>query len=68
LGFESAMFLAALIMQRDLTPKDMLERYEHYIYKQWLRVYMRTKLIKHNKDLLQCIDDADALLENLHVY
>jgi hypothetical protein len=62
------MFLAALIMHRDLAPKDMLERYEHYIYKQWLRVYMRTKLIKHNKDLLQRIDDPDALLENLHVY
>ena len=32
----------------------MLDRYELYIYKQWLRVYMRSKMIKHNKDLFEC--------------
>ncbi len=68
LGFECAMFLAKLIAQRDLPPKSMLGRYEYYVYKQWLRVYMRSKLIKHNKDLLQCVDDPMALLERLHVY
>ena len=68
LGFECAMFLAQLIAQRDLPPKDMLDRYERLVYKQWLRVYMRSKLIKHNKDLLQCIDDTDALLDKLHLY
>jgi flavin-dependent dehydrogenase len=68
MGFECAMFLARLIAQRDLPPKDMLDRYERYVYKQWLRVYMRSKLIKHNKDLLQCVDDTDALLEQLHLY
>ena len=68
LGFECAMFLAGLIAQRDLPPKDMLDRYERYVYKQWLRVYMRSKVIKHNKDLLQCLGDTDALLDQLHLY
>ena len=68
LGFECAMFLAWLIAQRDLPPKDMLDRYELRVYKQWLRVYMRSTLIKHNKDLFQCVDDTDALLEKLHLY
>jgi hypothetical protein len=71
LGFECAMFLAQLIaqrVQRDLSPRTMFSRYEQYVYKQWLRVYVRSKLIKHNKDLLQCIDDTFALLEKLHLY
>ena len=51
LGFECAMFLAGLIAQRDLPAEEMLDRYELYMYKQWLRVYMRSKMIKHNKDL-----------------
>jgi len=38
------------------------------VYKQWLRVYIRSKLIKHNKDLLQCVDDTYALLDKLHLY
>ena len=46
----------------------MLDRYELYIYKQWLRVYMRSKMIKHNKDLLESIDDRTALLSQLHIY
>jgi 2-polyprenyl-6-methoxyphenol hydroxylase-like FAD-dependent oxidoreductase len=44
LGFECAMFLAGLLAQRDLPVTDMMERYERLIYKQWLRVYMRTKM------------------------
>ena len=36
----------------------MLDRYELYVYKQWLRVYMRSKMIKHNKDLFECVDDT----------
>ena len=39
-----------------------------YIYKQWLRVYMRSKMIKHNKDLFESIDDPLALLDKLHIY
>jgi hypothetical protein len=62
------MFLAGLISQQDLPLKDMLDRYELYAYKQWLRVYMRSKMIKHNKDLFECIDDPFALLDKLHIY
>ena len=68
LGFECAMFLAGLIAQRDLPVGDMLDRYELYIYKQWLRVYMRSKMIKHNKDLFESLDEPLALLEKLHIY
>ena len=68
LGLECAMYLAGLIAQRDLPPRDMLDRYELYSYKQWLRVYMRSKMIKHNKDLFESIDDPLALLGKLHIY
>jgi 2-polyprenyl-6-methoxyphenol hydroxylase-like FAD-dependent oxidoreductase len=68
LGFECAMFLAGLIAQGDLPIQVMLDRYELYIYKQWLRVYMRSKMIKHNKDLFESLDDPVALLQKLHIY
>ena len=68
LGFECAMFLAGLMTQSDLPLGEMLDRYELYIYKQWLRVYMRSKMIKHNKDLFESLDDPLALLEKLHIY
>jgi 2-polyprenyl-6-methoxyphenol hydroxylase-like FAD-dependent oxidoreductase len=68
LGFECAMYLAGLIAQRDLQLRDMLDRYELYSYKQWLRVYMRSKMIKHNKDLFESLDDPLALLDKLHIY
>jgi 2-polyprenyl-6-methoxyphenol hydroxylase-like FAD-dependent oxidoreductase len=68
LGFECAMFLAALIARDDLRQEELLDRYERFIYKQWLRVYMRSKMIKHNKDLFESIDDPLALLEKLHIY
>jgi 2-polyprenyl-6-methoxyphenol hydroxylase-like FAD-dependent oxidoreductase len=68
LGFECAVFLAGLLAQRDVPLPDMLECYELYAYKQWLRVYMRSKMIKHNKDLLECVGDTYALLDKLHIY
>ena len=68
LGFECAMVLAGLLAQRGLPQQEMMERYERFIYQQWLRVYMRTKMIKHNKDLFQCVGDTFALLERLHIY
>ena len=68
LGFECAMYLAGLIAQRDLPLGEMFARYEMYIYKQWLRVYMQSKMIKHNKDLFECVDDPLALLDKLHIY
>jgi 2-polyprenyl-6-methoxyphenol hydroxylase-like FAD-dependent oxidoreductase len=68
LGFECAMFLAGLLAQDDLPLRDMLDRYELYTYKQWLRVYMQSKMIKHNKDLFESIGDPLALLDKLHIY
>ena len=68
LGFECAMFLAGLIAERDVLVRDMLDRYELHVYKQWLRVYMRSKMIKHNKDLFECIDDKFAVLAKLPLY
>jgi hypothetical protein len=68
LGLECVMYLAGLFAQRDLPLRGMLDRYELYMYKQWLRVYMRSKMIKHNKDLFESLDDRTALLEQLHIY
>jgi 2-polyprenyl-6-methoxyphenol hydroxylase-like FAD-dependent oxidoreductase len=69
LGFECAMYLAGLLAERDrMSLQEMLDRYELFIYKQWLRVYMRSKMIKHNKDLFESIDDPFKLLEKLHIY
>jgi 2-polyprenyl-6-methoxyphenol hydroxylase-like FAD-dependent oxidoreductase len=68
LGFECAMYLAGLMARRDLPLRDVLDRYELFMYKQWLRVYMRSKMIKHNKDLFQSLDDPLALLDKLHIY
>jgi hypothetical protein len=62
------MFLAGLLVQEDLSEPELLGRYEQYMYKQWLRVYMRSKMIKHNKDLFESIDEPLALLEKLHIY
>ena len=68
LGFECAMFLAGLLNQADYSADDVLANYERLVYQQWLRVYMRTKQIKHNKDLFETIDDTFGLLEKLHIF
>jgi 2-polyprenyl-6-methoxyphenol hydroxylase-like FAD-dependent oxidoreductase len=68
LGFESAFFLAGHIANRELSLETMFDRYETFMYQQWLRVYMRSRMIKHNKDLLGSVDDTMGLLERLHVY
>jgi len=68
LGMEAAIHLVALIAQSNLPIADILNRYENYMYKQWLRVYMRTKMIKHNKDLFETIDEPLRHLELLHFY
>ena len=68
LGFECAMFLAGLLGQTDQPLRETFDRYENYIHRQWLRVYMRSKMIKHNKDLFESLDDTFALLEKLHIY
>jgi 2-polyprenyl-6-methoxyphenol hydroxylase-like FAD-dependent oxidoreductase len=68
LGFECAMYLAGLIAQPDVPVDVMLDRFERYMYKQWLRVYMQSKMIKNNKDVFQSLDDPIALLDKLHIY
>ena len=68
LGLECAMFLAGLLAQRDLPVGDLLDRYELYAYKQWVRVYMRSKAIKNNKDLFEILGDNFAVLDRLHIY
>lgn len=37
------MFLAGLLGQRELPLRDLLDRYELFAYKQWLRAYMRRR-------------------------
>jgi 2-polyprenyl-6-methoxyphenol hydroxylase-like FAD-dependent oxidoreductase len=68
LGLECAFFLAGHIGNQAFSVGEMFERYEAFMYRQWLRVYMRTQMIKHNKDLLESVDDTVSLLAKLHVY
>ena len=68
LGLECAFFLAGHIGNRSMSVEDIFERYEAFMYRQWLRVYMRTQMIKHNKDLLETVGDTDALLAKLHIF
>lgn len=68
LGYESAMCLASLLAEPGIPIETMFDRYELFAYKQWLRVYMRSKLIKHNKDIFEAIDDRFKVLEHLHIY
>jgi 2-polyprenyl-6-methoxyphenol hydroxylase-like FAD-dependent oxidoreductase len=68
LGFENAFFLAGHIGNRALPMAEVFDRYEAFMDRQWLRVYMRTLTIKHNKDLLQLVDDPMGLLAQLHVF
>ena len=68
LGLECAFFLAGHIGNRAMPVDDVFDRYELFMYQQWLRVYMRTQMIKHNKDLLESVDDTMALLGKLHIF
>ena len=69
MGFENAFFLAGHIENRDLPMAEVFDRYESFMYRQWLRVYMRTTMIKHNKDLLQVLDDDPmGLVAQLHIF
>jgi 2-polyprenyl-6-methoxyphenol hydroxylase-like FAD-dependent oxidoreductase len=68
LGLECAFFLAGHIGNRAMSIDLVFDRYEAFMYQQWLRVYMRTAMIKHNKDLLESVDDTMGLLAKLHVY
>ena len=68
MGFECVMYLAGLLAQPDLPADETLDLYERYLYRQWLRVYMRSKMIKHDKDIFEAVDDKYALLELINLY
>ncbi len=68
LGFENAFFLAGHLANRSMSMAEVFDRYEAFMHLQWLRVYMRTQMIKHNKDLLQSVDQPDELLGKLHIF
>jgi hypothetical protein len=68
LGLESALFLAGHIAYRTISMPDVFDRYETFMSQQWLRVYMRSQMIKHHKDLLESVGDTDGLLAKLHVF
>ncbi len=68
LGLECAIHLWGLLTQYNQPLTTIFKRYEIYMYKQWLRVYMRSKMIKHNKDLFESIDEPLKLLDLLHIY
>ena len=57
-----------VIANRNLSVGEMFDRYESFMYRQWLRVYMRTQTIHHNKDLLQSVGDDFGPLAKLHIY
>jgi 2-polyprenyl-6-methoxyphenol hydroxylase-like FAD-dependent oxidoreductase len=65
LGLECAIYLAWL---RSNSPGDVMHRFETFMDRQWLRVYMRSKSIKYNKDVLTVVDDIPRLLDMLTVY
>jgi 2-polyprenyl-6-methoxyphenol hydroxylase-like FAD-dependent oxidoreductase len=68
LGLECAFFLAGHIGNRAFSIDEINDRYEAFMYQQWLRVYMRTQMIKHNKDVLESVDDTMGLLAKLHIF
>jgi len=68
LGLEAAFVLARHLANRAQSIDDVFARYEAFMYRQWLRVYMRTLMIKHNKDLLESVDDTFSLLGKMHVF
>ena len=68
LGLECAFFLAGHLANRALPMSDVFDRYEAFMSQQWLRVYMRSQMIKHNKDLLESVGDTDGLLAKLHIF
>jgi 2-polyprenyl-6-methoxyphenol hydroxylase-like FAD-dependent oxidoreductase len=68
LGLESAFVLSRHLVDPTLSIDEVFSRYEEFMYRQWLRVYMRTQMIKHNKDLLESVDDTVSLLEKMHIF
>lgn len=68
LGFEGSMYVSWLMRDNNPVGIDMLQRYEDFMDRQWMRVYVRSKAIKANKDVLAHLHDIDHLLDMIHVY
>jgi 2-polyprenyl-6-methoxyphenol hydroxylase-like FAD-dependent oxidoreductase len=68
LGLEEGFVLARHLGNRALSIDDVFSRYEAFMYREWMRVYMRTQTIKHDKDLLESVDDTFGLLEKMHIF
>jgi hypothetical protein len=45
---------------RTISMPEVFDRYEMFMSQQWLRVYMRSQMVKHNKDLLESVGDTDG--------
>lgn len=68
LGLEGAFVLARHLGNPGMSEQDRFDRWEVFMYRQWLRVYMRTQMIKHNKDLLESVGDDAGLLGKMHIF
>jgi len=68
LGFEGSIYLNWLMRDRSDVDHRMLSEYEAFMERQWMRVYMRSKAIKANKDVLANLHNQDHLLDSIHVY
>ena len=68
LGLESTFFLTAALQRHGWADSTVLDRYERFMERQWMRVYMRSRSIKSNKDVLTYVDDIPGLLDRLYVY
>jgi 2-polyprenyl-6-methoxyphenol hydroxylase-like FAD-dependent oxidoreductase len=68
LGFEGALFLCWLLAQDENPTAETLRRHEHFMNRQWARVYMRSQEIRINKQILEAIGDHDELLARLHIF
>lgn len=64
LGFECAMLLAGLLAQRDLRWTRCSIAMSCTPTSSGFCAYMRSKMIKHNKELFGCVGDPLTLLQN----
>lgn len=68
IGYEAAIYFAYIFKR---TEGDvMLTKYENYLEKLWFKIQVRSKEIQRNKEILKalCVDDIDAVLNNIKIY
>ena len=70
MGFESAIYLAYLLVNMNGNAQEVFKKYEMYVETLWLRLQMHSREIQHNKQILQamCADDRDAVLELIKIF